>query len=65
MTISDTLKLERYDHDNFGFLRLEITKEQILGTYFSAPYVAGSSPAGGVTDRWRVDVASHTVQTLS
>ncbi len=63
--ISDTLTLERYDQDNFGFLRLEIGKDQILGTYFSAPYVAGTSPVGGMTDRWQVDVTARTVQTLS
>ena len=65
LEISDTLKLERYDHDNFGFLRLEISKSQILGTYFSAPYVAGTSPIGQMTDRWRVDVDKRTVQTLA
>jgi hypothetical protein len=65
LKINDTLQLERYDQDNFGFLRLEISKSQISGTYFSAPYVAGSSPVGGMTDRWRVDVAARTVQTLS
>lgn len=64
LKISDTLTLERYDQDNFGFLRLEISKSQILGTYISAPYVAGTSPAGSVADRWSVDVSARTVQTL-
>lgn len=64
LKISDALTLERYDHDNFGFLRLEISKTQILGTYISAPYVAGTSPAGTVADRWSVDVGARTVQTL-
>jgi hypothetical protein len=38
MQLGDTLKLEKFDHGNFGFLRLEVTKTPIVGSCFSAPY---------------------------
>jgi hypothetical protein len=38
MKPTDTLTLENYDQDNFGFLRFEVTKEEIIGRYFAAPY---------------------------
>jgi len=59
------LTLEQYDHDNFGFLRLEVSKAQIIGSYFSAPYSPGGQPATQLVERFAVDLASHTVQTLS
>ncbi len=40
LKLANSLTLESYDQDNFGFLRLEVSKTQIAGTYSSAPYVA-------------------------
>ena len=58
------LRLECYDQSNFGFLRLEISKAQILGTYISAPYVAGATSAGNIVESFSIDLAARTVQTL-
>jgi acid phosphatase type 7 len=33
LQLSDTLSLEQYDQNRFGFLRFEITKDQITGIY--------------------------------
>jgi hypothetical protein len=57
------LTLEQYDQTNFGFLRLEITKKQIAGTYLSAPYVAGGTPATKIVDTFVIDIAKNTVTT--
>ena len=57
------LTLEHYDHDNFGFLRLEVSKTQIVGTYTSAPYVSGGPPASKVVDTFTVDLVKNTVTT--
>lgn len=59
------LTLEQYDQDNFGFLRLEITKETITGRYFSAPYQAGATPDASEIDAFRIDVAGFTVATIA
>jgi hypothetical protein len=64
LTIDDSLTLEEYDHDNFGFLRLELSKRSIVGTYFSAPYSAGGQPDAQVKDSFKVDLKTNTVQTL-
>lgn len=62
MQLTDTLTLENYDQDNFGFLRLEVTKQQIAGTYFSAPFdEAASTPKATVTDKFTVNLAKRTV----
>jgi hypothetical protein len=37
MQVSDTLTLASYDQGNFGFLRFEVTAEQIVGRYFGPP----------------------------
>lgn len=65
LQLENGLTLEKYDQDNFGFLRLEISKAQILATYFSAPYFAGGSPTSSVVERFAVDLVNHTVQTLA
>jgi acid phosphatase type 7 len=57
------LSLEQYDQDNFGFLRLEMSKGQIVGTYFSAPYAVSGLPAASIVDSFVVDLANHTVVT--
>jgi hypothetical protein len=64
LPVDNTLTLEQYDHDNFGFLRLELSKTQILGTYFSAPYSPGATPVNNVADRFVIDLVKHTVTTL-
>ena len=65
LTLDNGLTLEEYDQDNFGFLRLEVSKTQILGTYFSAPYVAGATPATKTVESF-FDQRSgkHVVKTL-
>lgn len=65
LALGGGLTLEQYDQTNFGFLRLEISKTQIVGTYLSAPYVAGGTGPGQVLESFIVDLASHTVQTVS
>ncbi len=65
LQLGDGLTLEQYDQDNFGFLRLELSKAQILGTYMSAPYSAGTTPQAKVVESFAIDVAGHTVQTVS
>jgi acid phosphatase type 7 len=65
LPLGNGLTLEQYDDANFGFLRLEISKTQILGTYFSAPYAAGATPAAATKDRFAINLTNKTVQTLS
>jgi hypothetical protein len=64
LPLGRTLTLEQYDQDNFGFLRLEVSKAQILGTYYSAPYSVGKAPAAKVVESFAVDLAKHAVKTL-
>jgi hypothetical protein len=64
LPLGDGLTLEQYDQDNFGFLRVEVSKAQIKATYFSAPYSAGHTPAAKPVETFVVDLAAHTVQTL-
>jgi hypothetical protein len=62
LNVSNSLRLECYDTKNFGFLRLEVSKTQILGTYTSAPFVTGS-PSPSVVDTFTVDLVKNTVTT--
>ncbi len=64
LPLANGLTLEQYDQDNFGFLRLEMSQALILGTYFSAPYSPGGTPAAAVVERFSVDLAKNTVRTL-
>ncbi|HME11036.1 MAG TPA: metallophosphoesterase [Bryobacteraceae bacterium] len=64
LALGNGLTLEQYDQDNFGFLRLELSKKQIVGTYLSAPYSAGSTQAGTVVEQFAIDLVKHTVTTL-
>lgn len=64
LKLGDTLQLEQYDQDNFGFLRLEVSKSTIVGTYYSAPYTAGATPTANKVESFSIDVANHTVQTV-
>jgi hypothetical protein len=63
LPLANGLTLAQYDQDNFGFLRLEVSQSQIVGTYISAPYVSGGTPAGKVVDSFVVNRATHTVTT--
>jgi Calcineurin-like phosphoesterase len=65
LPLGSSLSLEQYDQDNFGFLRLEFSQAQILGTYFSAPDPPGDPSALITVDRFAVDLPSYTVKTLS
>jgi calcineurin-like phosphoesterase family protein len=64
LAVQSGLTLETYDHDNFGFLRLEVSKTLINGTYTSAPYdPSGSPPASKVVDTFTIDLVKHTVSS--
>jgi len=65
LALGSGLTLEQYDQDNFGFLRLEVSKTQIIGTYLSAPYSSGSTPAASVVESFTVDLVKNTVVTNS
>lgn len=59
--LTATLSLEKYDQDNFGFLRLEVTKRQIAGTYFSAPYEETKTPKPKTMDKFTIDLKTRIV----
>ena len=65
LQLGPDLRLEQYDQNNFGFLRLEFSKTQILGTYISAPYPSPSEPQGTVLETFSVELATHSVTTLT
>lgn len=65
LALDNGLTLEQYDQDNFGFLRLEVSKAQITGTYFSAPYSVTGPPATKAVDGFTIDLKKNTVQTNS
>ncbi len=60
LTLTNTLALQSYDQDNFGFLRLEVTPTEITGVYSSAPYAEELTPATKVMDRWTIPLRSVT-----
>src|SRR5208283_4504891 len=64
LALPNGLTLDQYDQKNFGFLRLEVRQNQIAGTYFSAPYVAGGTPTAKVVDSFVIDLVKHTVKTV-
>jgi hypothetical protein len=43
-------------------MRLEVTKDEIVGSYFPAPYQGGETPKPRVTDGFTVDLAARTVR---
>jgi acid phosphatase type 7 len=63
LALENGLSLEQYDQKNFGFLRLEVSKSQIVGTYRSAPYGGGGTPSGSVIDSFVIDLGKNTVTT--
>ncbi len=68
LPLPNGLTLEQYDQDNFGFLRVEVSKTQIVGTYLSAHYSApysGSGAAANVVESFVVDLVKNTVTTVA
>jgi hypothetical protein len=63
VALGNGLTLVQYDASNFGFLRLAVSKTQIVGTYTSAPYSVGATPAAKVVDSFTVDLVKNTVVT--
>ena len=63
VALGNGLTLVQYDASNFGFLRLAVSKTQIVGTYTSAPYTSGATPAAKVVDSFTVDLVKNTVVT--
>ncbi len=59
------LTLEQYDQDDFGFLRLEVSKTQIIGTYLSDEYTDGAVPAAKAVETFAISLADKTVKTVS
>lgn len=63
LDLGNGLSLETYDQNNFGFLRLEVSKTEILVTYFSAPYSPGGEPNGNAFDSFTINLADYTVSS--
>jgi hypothetical protein len=63
LPLTDTLALERYDQFDFGFMRFEVSRDSISGTYFSAPFQAGSTPAAAAADSFTIDLRTRSVVT--
>ncbi len=61
LTLSETLTLESYDQDRYGFLRFEVTGEQIVGIYTSAVFEETKTPASKVMDRFTIDLKSRRI----
>jgi len=64
LTVGGGLTLEQYDQNNFGFLRLQVSKKEILGTYVSAPYQVTGPPVSKIGEQFSVDLIKNTVRTL-
>jgi acid phosphatase type 7 len=65
LAVGSGLTLVQYDQNNFGFLRLEVSKSQIVGTYYSAPYTVTGAPATKAVDGFTIDLNKNTVRTNS
>jgi hypothetical protein len=63
LDLGASLRLEEYDHDNYGFLRLEISRSEIVGTYLSAPYSPAADSAAKTADQFSINLAKRTVTT--
>jgi hypothetical protein len=63
--LSDTLRLERYDQDRFGFLRFEISRDQIVGIYTSAIFEETRTPNKQVIDQFSIDLKTRKVTTVA
>ena len=65
MELSDTLSLEQYDQDRFGFLRFEVSKDQIVGIHTSAIFEETRTPATRVMDTFTIDLKARKVATTA
>jgi hypothetical protein len=65
MALTDTLTLEQYDQDRFGFMRFEVSKDQIVGIYTSAFFEQNETPATQVMDRFTIDLKARAVSTAA
>jgi acid phosphatase type 7 len=63
--LSDTLTLEQYDQDRFGFLRFEVNRDQIVGIYTSAIFAETRTPATSVVDKFTIDLKARKVATTA
>jgi hypothetical protein len=61
MNLGNDLSLDACDTSrNFGFLRFEVSRTQIVGSYRSAQYAPGATPNPGVVDRFTIDLTANT-----
>jgi len=65
MQLSETLRLEEYDQDRFGFLRFEVSKNQLTGIYTSAIFAETRTPDISVIDRFTIDLKTRRVTTTT
>ncbi len=63
LQLTDTLRLEQYDQDRFGFMRFEVTAETITGIYTSAYFAETRTPEATVMDRFTIDLKTRQVAT--
>jgi hypothetical protein len=63
LQLTDSLTLENYDDENFGFVRFEVTADSITGRYYSAPYAEEQTPDTGLEDQFTIDLKARTVTT--
>jgi hypothetical protein len=65
LDLGNGMTLDGCDFDrNFGYLRIEVSKTEIVGIYRSAPFVPGPDDAGNEVERFRVDLSAKTVATI-
>jgi len=60
LQLTETLRLENYDQDNFGFVRFEVTADSIIGTFYSAPYQVSATPAPNAADSFTIDLKTRS-----
>ena len=65
MKLSDTLRLEQYDQDRFGFLRFEVNRDQIVGIYSSAIFEETKTPVTKVIDKFTINLKARKVATTT
>ena len=63
LQLTPTLRLEQYDQQNFGFLRIEVTHSQLTGTYFGAPFQSSTPPVATLIDRFSINLATRQIET--
>lgn len=65
MPNSDNLTLENYCVDHFGFMRVEINKNSIIGQYFAVPNPEDSWNVPYKTmDKFQIDIRNHQVSKI-